>query len=141
MKNLLIVLFTFCSSLLTAQITNTWVGGTPGKVNHWNEARNWSKNCVPDEFTIVIIEKLNTGHSAQPTIDKEVEIARIEIHNNAILIIEQNGVLRINNQNPSAQGIQTYGGQLINFGEIVLINIGGNLEINTYATNSNLVVD
>ena len=126
MKNLMIVLLTLSTSLLTAQITSTWTGGTPGKENNWNEARNWDTNSVPNEFTFVIIQKTNSGHHALPVIKKAVEVAGIEIHNNSKLTIEQGGSLKIDGLYTATDGIQLFGGELINKGKLELKNIDSN---------------
>lgn len=123
MKNLMILLLSLSSSLLTAQITSTWTGGTPGKESNWNEARNWNTNSVPNEFTFVIIQQTNSGHHALPVIKEEVEVAGIEIYNNAKLIIEQGGTLKIDGLYTATDGIQVFGGELINKGKLELRNI------------------
>jgi len=128
MKNLMILLFTLSTSLLTAQTICTWTGGTPGKENAWNEARNWDTNRVPDEFTFVVIQKVNSGHNAQPEIKQEIEIAGLDILNNAKLTILKNGNLKINGLYTATNGIQLFGGELINFGNLELSNIDSETE-------------
>ena len=68
MKTLIIAILTFSTSLIIAQNTVTWVGGTPGNETSWEEPKNWSDNKVPNENSVVIIKDFNSGHNAQPVI-------------------------------------------------------------------------
>ncbi len=60
-----LVLFLGFSFSLSAQTTNVWQGGKPGRTTDWNCPANWSEGRVPDEFTQVIIP---TGASYYPVI-------------------------------------------------------------------------
>ena len=89
MKTIFIALFTLISTVTIAQNTVTWKGGTPGKETSWNEARNWSNNRVPDEFSDVIIPDVSTTTFATPIISEgTVELNSILIESNALLTIE-----------------------------------------------------
>ena len=123
MKNLIIALLTLLSTTAIAQNTVTWKGGTPGKEQAWNEARNWSDNRVPDVFSNVIIKALETGHHAQPLIEESLEVASIEIQAGASLTIKESGKVLIDGTDTYTLGIVNYGGNLINDGTISLKNI------------------
>ncbi len=127
MKTLLILLLTTTSTLLTAQTTVTWLGGTPGKETFWNEAKNWSNHQIPDENSNVIIQRLNSGHDAQPVIEDQAEVASIEIQSNAQLTIYGNGNLLIDGAYLYTEGISMYGGKLVNAGIINFYNLAKNL--------------
>lgn len=89
MKTLFITLFTLISTVTIAQSTVTWKGGTPGKETSWNEARNWSNNRVPDEFSDVIISDVSTSTFSAPVIKEgTVELNSIMIESNARLTVE-----------------------------------------------------
>jgi len=89
MKTLLIALFTLISTITIAQNQVTWKGGTPGKETSWNEARNWSNNRVPDEFSDVIIPDVSTSTFSTPVIKEgTIELNSIMIESNAQLTIE-----------------------------------------------------
>ena len=61
MKTLIIFLLTLSSSILVAQKSVTWVGGTPGSETSWDEPRNWSDHHVPNEFSNVFIPDVSTS--------------------------------------------------------------------------------
>lgn len=111
------------STSLFAQNTIIWKGGTPGNETSWNEAKNWSSNQVPDEFSCIIIKRLNSGHQAQPIIKETVEATSIEIQSGATLTVTENGLLLIDGANTYSKGITMYGGNLVNKGIIQLNNI------------------
>lgn len=106
-----------------AQTFAEWKGGTPGDENNWHNAKKWSNNRVPDEFTIVIIELPNTGHFAQPVIKEKVEVIGIEIYANANLTIETSGSVLIDGTDFYSEGIVNIGGKLTNKGLINLVNL------------------
>ena len=93
MKQLIVLLSLLIPTMLTAQNTITWEGGTPGHETNWNEPRNWDANRVPNENDKVIILLRNNGHFAQPVIDREVHVAWVEIHAGAELTITSSGQL------------------------------------------------
>ena len=89
MKTLLIALFTMISTITIAQNTVTWKGGTPGKETSWNEAKNWSNNRVPDEFSDVIIPDVSTSTFSTPVIKEgTIELNSIMIESNAQLTVD-----------------------------------------------------
>lgn len=89
MKSLLIALFTLISTFAFSQSTVTWKGGTPGKETSWNEAKNWSNNKVPNEFSDVIISDVSTSTFSAPVIKVgTIELNSIIIESNAQLTIE-----------------------------------------------------
>ena len=89
MKTLLIIALTFTTTILMAQNTVTWVGGTPGKESDWNEPKNWSNHKVPNEFSDVFIKDVGTTTFNFP----EIKNGLIEINS---LQITSSGQLKIN---------------------------------------------
>lgn len=127
MKSFIIFFLAFTSTLLTAQNTVTWLGGTPGKETKWNEAKNWNNHQVPDEYSNVIIKRLSSGHDAQPVIVENVEVASIEIQSGAQLTIFGSGNLLIDGEYIYTEGISIYGGKLVNGGIINFYNLANDL--------------
>lgn len=119
---LLMMLFSITSF---AQTTAHWKGGTLGKKNCWHEAKNWSNNQVPDEFTYVVIEALNTGHHALPVISQEIEVGGIDIYGGASLTIKKSGSVTIDGSDFYTKGITNTGGQIYNHGAINLYRVDG----------------
>ena len=123
MKVLIITLLSLSTTFAFGQFQSTWVGGTPGKENVWNEARNWNTNRVPDANTHVLIKKHNSGHFAQPIVRDVVEVASIEMGPGSTLKVEAYGEINIDGENIYTQGIINKKGQIINNGIITMINI------------------
>ena len=122
-----VIIFSILASFLVtdsimSQRISTWVGGTPGRETNWEEARNWLPNTVPNEHSYVVIEKLNTGHNAQPVIRNNVEVASIQILSGNLTIAENAGLL-IDGMYSYSEGIMLYNGSLINKGKINLIGL------------------
>ena len=89
MKTLLIAILTLTTTLTFAQQSVTWKGGTPGKETSWNEARNWSNNKVPNEFSDVIIPDVSTSTFSAPVIKEgTIELNSISIASNGKLTVE-----------------------------------------------------
>lgn len=89
MKILLIAIFTLTTTITFAQQSVTWKGGTPGKETNWNEARNWSNNKVPNEFSDVTIPDVSTSTFSNPVIKKgTIELNCISIGSNGQLTVE-----------------------------------------------------
>lgn len=96
MKTLLIALLTLTTTIITAQNTVTWVGGTPGKETKWHEAKNWSNQRVPNEFSNVIIPDVSTTTFSSPVIAfGEVELNAILVESNAGLTVLKDAQLVI----------------------------------------------
>lgn len=123
MKTLIIAILTFSTSLIVAQNTVTWIGGTPGNETSWDEPRNWSDNKIPNENSIVIIKYANSGHNAQPVITEKVEVASIEVQANAQLTIKKDAELIIDGSFTYSEGISVYGGEVINKGTVHLYSL------------------
>lgn len=88
MKTFLIIIFSLISTLNFAQRSTTWKGGTPGKETCWEEARNWSENRVPDEFSDVFIPDVSTSTFHYPVIKEgAVELNSIRMASTAQLTI------------------------------------------------------
>lgn len=109
MKNTLLFLATAitllfgCQVTLNAQKTNTWKGGTPGRVNDWYCATNWSNGVVPNEFSNVVIPDVSaTTHAAPVLLKGEAEINALLLHSGAQLTIGQAAALTVLD---SAEGI------------------------------------
>lgn len=123
MKTLIIIAMTLISTLSFAQQIVEWKGGTPGKEQMWNEARNWNTNQVPDEYSVVIIKRQNTGHNAQPVILQNVQIASMQLESGAMLTVAEGSELMIDGTYTYSEGIKNFGGHLENEGTIQFRNI------------------
>ncbi|MFT5166389.1 MAG: hypothetical protein ACI8P3_001620 [Saprospiraceae bacterium] len=89
MKILLIAILTLTTTFTFAQQSVTWKGGTPGKETNWNEARNWSNNRVPNEFSDVNIPDVSTSTFSDPVIKEGIiELNSIRIASNGLLTVE-----------------------------------------------------
>ncbi len=99
MKNVLIAAFALFTTCAFSQKTTTWVGGTPGKETSWNEARNWSSNRVPDEFSDVIIPDVSTSTFSAPVIlNGTVELNSLLVESNARFTVKPSAKLFIYEQ-------------------------------------------
>ena len=103
--------------------TTNWKGGTPGRVDSWNEPRNWSTNDIPNEDSHVVINAGNSGHNAQPVISDHVQVASINIMSNAKLTIRKTGDLLVDGTDTFSEGVSLRGGQIQVDGKIRLKNI------------------
>ena len=106
-----------------AQETNYWVGGAVGNPCSWNEDRNWSTREVPTEDTKVVIEGKNSGHGAQPVIWAKAVALSVEIRTQGLLEVTAFGSLNISGEEYYSEGIQVYGGQILNRGHIQVQNL------------------
>jgi hypothetical protein len=89
MKTLLIAIFTLLTTITFAQQAVTWNGGTPGNETCWDEAKNWSNNRVPNEFSDVIIPNVSTSTFSTPVIKNgTIELNSLQIASNGKLTIE-----------------------------------------------------
>ena len=78
----------------TAQTTVIWKGGTPGKTQDWNCAKNWNTNKVPGVFDHVIIPNVSPQARPFPVVKDEVEpILSLTVHSNAEITIQTAGIL------------------------------------------------
>ena len=84
-----LIVLIIAGQLMFAQ--NYWQGDTPGQETNWNEARNWSKNRVPDWRDEVIIPDVSSKGGFYPIIDTETySIAALKIMSGARLtLLEQ----------------------------------------------------
>lgn len=90
MKTLLTLLLTLSCSILVAQKSVTWIGGTPGNETSWDEPRNWSDHHVPNEFSNVYIPDVSTSSFSNPTIeDGVIELNSLQIQSTAKLTIQK----------------------------------------------------
>ena len=81
----------------TAQIVNTWRGGTPGQETNWACSKNWSLSRVPDAFHNVIIPNVSTGSGKFPVIQSGmIELNQLDIHPCATLTVRENVRLLVN---------------------------------------------
>ncbi len=88
MKTLLIAIFTILSTLTYAQQSVTWIGGTPGNETNWHEARNWSNNKVPNEFSDVVIPNVSSSTFSAPVImNDRIELNSLQIASNGKLTV------------------------------------------------------
>lgn len=94
MKALIITILTLTSTILMAQNTVTWKGGTPGNETSWEEPKNWSNNHVPNEFSNVYIPDVSTSTFSNPTIkDGIIELNSLQIVSTAKLTIDKMATL------------------------------------------------
>ena len=85
-----------CQVTLNAQKTNPWKGGTPGRVNDWYCATNWSNGAVPNEFSNVVIPDVSSSTHAAPILLKgDAEINALLLQSGACLTIGQAAALTV----------------------------------------------
>ena len=133
MKTLLIALFTMISTITIAQNTVTWKGGTPGKETSWNEAKNWSNNKVPNEFSNVIISDISTSTFSTPIIKEgTIELNSIMIESSAQLTVETSAKLIIYGY---AEGLMKDNLQLS--GSLIVLDEYAENELQNIATTGN----
>lgn len=90
MKTIIIAILTLTTTIINAQNSVNWVGGTPGKETAWNEPKNWSNQRVPDEFSNVYINNVSSTTLAYPTIENgKVELNALFVAPNAELTINK----------------------------------------------------
>jgi len=91
------VIFTICCCSffsLSAQITNTWIGGSAGNESNWECYKNWSQGEVPDWSSDVVIPDVESGSGDYPVIKQgELEVNSLFIHSAASLEIESEASL------------------------------------------------
>lgn len=100
----------FSQTLLNAQKTATWKGGTPGKPSEWNCATNWREGRVPNEFSDVVIPSI-LNHT-YPVISTSVDdINALFLASEASLRIDKKGALTVYERAEIAPGsmIQNHG--------------------------------
>ena len=74
----------------SAQITNTWKGGTSGHETDWSYFKNWSLSKTPDVFDNVVIPNVSTSTRCYPIIATgEVEVLSLEIQTGASLTLKK----------------------------------------------------
>lgn len=84
----------------SAQIANTWKGGTPGQETNWACSKNWSLGRIPDVFDNVIIPDVSTGFKKFPVINSGlIEINQLNIHYGASLTLQENARILVNELN------------------------------------------
>ncbi len=90
MKTLIIALLTLTSTIITAQSTVTWVGGTPGNETSWDEPKNWSNQLVPNKYSNVYIPAVSTSTFSNPAITNGIiELNSLQIESTAKLTIDK----------------------------------------------------
>ena len=90
MKILITVFLTLTSTMLIAQNSVTWVGGTLGNPTSWEEPKNWSNHHVPNEFSDVIIPDVSTTTFSSPVISTgKVELNSLKLTPSTKLTIEK----------------------------------------------------
>lgn len=103
MKTLIIAVLTMATSIISAQNTVNWVGGTPGKETAWNEPKNWSDHRVPDEFSDVFIADVSTTTFSFPVIKNgKVELNALNISPDAKLTVNEGAQLIIHDYTEGA---------------------------------------
>lgn len=102
---------------------NSWIGGTPGAEQEWNNPKNWSENHVPDwSDDIVIIQDVSSQSGFFPIIKKSVHpIGHLRLEGGARLVIEKNGKLEVNGANTYNYGIINIG-KIVNYGFVAINN-------------------
>jgi hypothetical protein len=128
MKTLLISFLICTLSIAYSQNSVEWKGGTPGQMDDWSVASNWSNNRVPDVFSHVIIKANNNGHNAQPILEHKVEVASITLLNGAKLTVDKGGEITIDGRNVFTFGLLNYGGKIKNYGMIKLYELEKSLK-------------
>ena len=86
--SIVILLTQIVPQTATAQIANTWKGGTPGQETNWACSRNWSLGRIPDAFHNVVIADVSTSTGKYPVIMKgDVEVLSLKIASGAALTL------------------------------------------------------
>ena len=128
-------------SLATAQ--NTWIGGTPGAETDWNQARNWSRQHVPDwTDEVVIIPDVSSRSGHAPVIDGDVPpVPSMQINAGATLFISAGGRLTIDGETTYNFGLLLYG-HLHNAGQMTIQStaLAPLVEHGTVIDNDGLVI-
>jgi hypothetical protein len=74
----------------SAQISNTWKGGTPGHETDWSYFKNWSLGKTPDVFDNVVIPDVSTTTRCYPVIATgEIEVLSLEVQTGASLTLKK----------------------------------------------------
>ena len=112
--------------LMTTSIAftqNSWIGGTPGAEQDWNNPNNWSEKQVPDwSDEIVEIQDVSAQSGYFPIIyQKAGPIGHLNLAEGATLTIKEKGKLVINGAITNNYGIIN-SGLLINHGKISIEN-------------------
>jgi hypothetical protein len=118
MKTMIICLATFflMHTVITAQTTATWVGGTPGKPSDWNSPNNWKEGRIPDENAQVIIP---SDRQYYPVINCEVpDIDALLVAGGAKLKLALDASLSILGQTGRFDGL-TVLGMIFNEGMLI----------------------
>ena len=122
-SNQISIILVFLSLTLAQTIfaQNTWIGGTPGAENDWNNPQNWSLNRVPDDADlVVIVADVSTQSGFFPIVKNVVpEIAFLNIEGGATLTILNTGKLIVNGENTFNYGIQNTG-TILNAGKLII---------------------
>lgn len=113
MRTLIVIVITLISTSALAQYTVTWIGGTPGSEHNWNEPRNWSTGSVPDAYSDVVIEPIDTSLSAYPVLGHAIELMSIEIQTDAILFMKEGASITLEDYVPYSRDLVSYGGTLV----------------------------
>jgi hypothetical protein len=107
--------FFLLHTIITAQTTATWVGGTPGKPYDWNTPYNWSEGRVPDENAQVIIP---SDRQYYPVILSDVpDIDALMIAGGAKLKLESGASLSVLGQSGRLE-VLTVLGLIVNEGKL-----------------------
>ena len=94
LKTIIVLLLTLTSTILVAQKSVTWVGGTPGNETSWDEPKNWSDYHIPNEFSNIYIPDVSTSTFPNPTIHSGIiELNSLQVEPSAKLTIEKKAKL------------------------------------------------
>jgi hypothetical protein len=123
MKALITVAFVCTTIMMSAQVSATWVGGTPGKETAWNEAKNWSNHAVPDAFTDVYVKDVSSTTFSYPVIKQGAfELNALFVEKSAKITIEDDAQLVVYGYTHGIDDeICKIKGPLLVYGEILLV--------------------
>ena len=112
----LITLLVLTAATTVAQ--NTWIGGAPGHETDWMDARNWTRQRVPEWNDNVLIPHL--WHHNYPKVSTNVPaIAHLEVEGGAQLNITSEGHLLIDGRNTHNSGVLLIG-NIVNEGSLAI---------------------
>jgi len=109
MKTMIICLTAFflMHTMITAQTTATWMGGTPGRAQDWNCPTNWREGRVPDEFSQVIIPADRHAYPVIRTVVDDIDALRVD--GGSQLTLASGGQLTVLGESGRLNGMSVFG--------------------------------
>lgn len=99
--------FFLMHTMITAQTTATWMGGTPGRAQDWNCPTNWREGRVPDEFSQVIIPADRHAYPVIRTVVDDIDALRVD--GGSQLTLASGGQLTVLGESGRLNGMSVFG--------------------------------